>query len=241
MAFLVVVGVTGCTEPAGEVVSVAAASSLRDVLQAAAPDFAAAHPEVELELSFEASSTIARQLAAGAGFDVFLSADPPSVERVLARLDADSRRGFLSNRLVLVAAAGRGGDVRAPADLSGVLGSIAVPNPLVPAGRYARFLLDDRGLLDELEPRFVGARNVRAALALVLSGVTEFGFVYLSDYRRAPELELLWTGPVGDPPIAYVGAATRGAGSSAGAFLEWLAGDAFQEAAEAHGFTRYRP
>ena len=231
----------GCSQAADTTVSVAAASSLRDVLEQSAPAFEAAHPGLRLEFSFEASSTIARQLEAGAGFDVFLSADPVSVERVASRLDDETRRVFLSNRMALVSAAGRGEDVGSLEDLATASGRIAVAMPAVPAGRYARELLEGRGLLTELEPRFVQGRSARATLALVVSGAADFGLVYRSDQARAADVDLRWTAPAGEPPIAYVAAAVEDADPAARAFLDGLPDEAFQAAAEEQGFTRRQP
>ena len=85
---LVAIGLASCRPSSaseGELL-IGAASSLREVLTATAPDFEAAHPGTDVRFSFEASSSIARQIDAGARFDVFLSADEPTIARVTDRL-----------------------------------------------------------------------------------------------------------------------------------------------------------
>lgn len=243
LGVLILVGSSmSCADSDAGTLSVGAASSLRDLLEHAAPDFEAEHPGRTLAFSFEASSTLARQVEAGAPFDVILSADELSLERIASRVDSASTRPFLANRLALVARAGRGQGVTRPRQLVEHASKIAVAMPAVPAGRYARDWLALHGLLDVLEPRFVLARNVRATLALVASGAVDFGFVYLSDQRTAANVELCWSAAAGEPPrIAYVGACVAGASPAGGELLEWLAQVGFQDAAERHGFTRWRP
>ena len=60
-----------------------------------------------VKFSFAASSALARQLEAGAGADVFISADVEWMDYVQARglIDLRSRRDLLGNRLVLIAPA----------------------------------------------------------------------------------------------------------------------------------------
>lgn len=239
-ALLFLALLSGCDGRRADVLSVAAASSLRGALEAAAPSFEAKHPGLRLELSFDASSTHARQIAAGAELDVFLSADERQIERVADRLDPSSRRTFLANRLVLVARPESADELASPADLVGVDGHIAIAGPEVPVGRYARQWLAGHGLLTALEPRFAIGRNARATLALVESGAADSGFVYASDQRLARGVVLVWTAPPGDEPrIAYVAARLAGAGApQAGEFLDWLASEDFQRVAGEQGFVR---
>jgi len=231
-----------CADSGANTLTVGAASSLRHVLQASAPAFEAEHPDLTLAFSFAASSTLARQVQAGASYDVFLSADERNLERAAARLAPGSRRRFLANRLALVAASNQVAGVTSPAQLVETRGRIAVAMPAVPAGHYTREWLAAHDLLDPLEARFVLARNVRATLALVESGAVDWGFVYVSDLHGAAGLELVWsTGVEEAPRIAYHGACRVGAPAAALAYLDWLSGPSFQAAAEEDGFTRWRP
>jgi molybdate transport system substrate-binding protein len=231
-----------CADSDSGTLSVGAASSLRELLEHAAPGFEAEHPGGSLAFSFEASSTLARQVQAGAPYDVILSADELSLERIASRIEPASTRPFLANRLALVASTGRAQGVTRPEQLVEHAGKIAVAMPAVPAGRYARDWLAAHELLGALESRFVQARNVRATLALVRSGAADFGFVYVSDQRTAADVELCWSAAEGEPPrIVYVGTCVAGGSPAGSELLEWLAGASFQDAAERLGFSRWRP
>ena len=234
------------TEPAP--LTIAAASSLRELVLAASEQFAREHPGAPLRASFDASSTLARQIDAGMAFDVFLSADADTAARVRDRLQADTLVPFLENRLALVGRADLQSPPRTPAELLAPTGEhagqpkgrIAVAGPAVPAGKYTRAWLASADLLAPLAPRLVDADNVRAALALVEAGAADFAFVYRTDAAVAKRAQLLWVAPEGGADdaaaVVYVAAAVAGAPPRAAAFVRWLQGPAFRALAEQHGF-----
>src|SRR5262245_46388181 len=217
--------------------SVAAAASLRELLQSTQAEFSAAHGGAQLDFSFEASSTLSRQIEEGGSFGAFLSADAANVDRIAARLQADTRRVFLANRLVLVGRSDLATPPADPAALAAGRWSLVLAGPAVPVGKYARAYLERKGLLATLEPRAAVADDVRAALALVEAGTADTAFVYLTDARVAKDARLLWTAPPEDDPgITYVAAAVQGAPPAARAYVEWLRSEAFLARAEELGF-----
>jgi len=223
--------------PAATTLTVAAASSLRELLEGSRAAFLAQHPGAELAFSFEASSTLSRQIEEGAAFDAFLSADAASVDRIGTHLAAGTRRVFLSNRLALVGREGLADPPADPAALAAGTQSVALAGPAVPAGKYARAWLTGKGLLAAIEPRCATADNVRAALALVESGTADVAFVYLTDAKIAKHATLLWTAPPADDPgIAYVAAALAGRAPLAAGYVAWLGTPEFLRQAEALGF-----
>lgn len=244
----------GAEPDAGDGLSLAAASSLRDLLERTLPEFRPAGRALDLRVSYAASSTLSRQIEEGARFDVFLSADAFNLDRLGPLVDSSTRRVFLGNTLVLVGRAGLEPPPADPAALAGRPLSVALAGPAVPAGRYARAWLEQAGLLAALESRLVVADSVRATLALVESGAADCGFVYLTDARAARHAQLLWSAPPGagaragtsagtsagqgsGAEIAYV-AAALGASTSpwADAFLDWLGGETCLAAALEAGF-----
>ena len=224
--------------------TVAAAASLRELLESTQAAFSQAHGGAQLQLSFDASSTLSRQIEQGAPYDVFLSADADSVDRLGASVKADTRRVVLSNRLALVGRSDLPAPVPAqPSDLAGGALTIAMAGPAVPAGKYTRAYLTKHELLAALEPRVVTADSVKAALALVEAGTADCGFVYVTDAHAAKNARLLWTAPPeGDPGIAYVAIQVAASTSAlAPEFLEWIRGAEFQKAAQALGFQPPMP
>ena len=93
-------------EPAPRPVTVFAAASLTDVLGKLGEEFTKS-TGVPVRFSFASSSIIARQIEAGAGADVFFSADQEWMDYLEQRrhIQKSSRRNVLSNRLALIAPA----------------------------------------------------------------------------------------------------------------------------------------
>ncbi len=213
-------------------VTVFAAASLTDALETALADLER-REGIACRVSFGASSTLARQILAGAPADLYLSANRlwmDELERA-GRLEAGTRRDLLGNELVLVlprdAAAA---PVLAPGrDLGAQLdGRLAVADPEhVPAGLYARQGLVSLGLWQGVRDRLAVAADVRGALAFVARGECPAGVVYATDAAVEDGVRVGAVFPVGSHDlIVYPGAVLAGAGPDARRVLDWLAGPA---------------
>src|SRR5829696_6842071 len=115
-----------CTRAAPSQTTVAAASSLRELLEATRHRFEKQHLGASLAFSFDASSALSRQIEAGSGFEVFLSADRENVERLGDKVDRERTKAFMSNRLALVARAGLEEKATDLESLRGKPGKIAI-------------------------------------------------------------------------------------------------------------------
>jgi molybdate transport system substrate-binding protein len=188
---------------------VLAAASLQESMTAAADAWAGkGHPRPVI--SFAASSALARQVEAGAGADLFVSADEEWMDALAAKglIVPASRVTFLGNRLVVVAPTGS--HVRIPlrpGPLARVLGAgplAMADTESVPAGKYGKAALVKLGVWDAVAPHVVRAENVRAALALVERGAAPLGIVYATDAKASGKVRIAGVFPAGSyPPIAY--------------------------------------
>lgn len=189
---------------------VLAAASLQESLTEAAGIWAARGHDRPV-LSFAGTSALARQIDAGAPADLFLSADEQWMDHVAAqgRILPQTRRSFLSNRLVLVApvASPLRLTIRRGFPLVRALGGgrLAVADTqAVPAGKYARAALETLGVWPQLSGRLAPAENVRAALALVERGAAPLGIVYATDARASARVRVVGVFPAAShPPITY--------------------------------------
>jgi molybdate transport system substrate-binding protein len=195
--------------------------------------------QVAVRLNLNASSTLARQIEAGAPADVFISANAEWMDRLEAEglIDPGSRVELLSNRLVVVVPRGTERPGAPPADLRTLLsGLTALGDPEhVPAGRYARAALERLGVWDGL--RVVATIDVRAALRLAEMGEVDAAVVYRSD---AAGSERVVVAAEIDPGlherIAYPVARLRRARPEADAFLRYLRGPEAAAIFERAGF-----
>jgi molybdate transport system substrate-binding protein len=200
-------------------VLVSAATSLTDVLRQIAPLYEA-RTGTRLILNAAGSNTLARQIAAGAPVDLFLSADEAQMDVVGDQIVAGTRVDLLSNQLAIAVPADRPRVVRSAQDLAGpAFGRIALGDPAaVPAGVYARQYLQQLGLWSRIEPKVVPSGSVRLALAAVEHGAADAAIVYRTDVATARRASLAFVVPRAEgPPIVYPAAVVRDARNADGA------------------------
>jgi molybdate transport system substrate-binding protein len=198
-----------------------------------------------VKFSYAASSALARQLAAGARADVFVSADLEWMDYVQARnlIDRSTRRNLLRNRLVLVAPADSSIELEiapgfALAAALGRNGRLATGDPeSVPVGKYARSALTSLGAWSQVADRLVRAENVRSALAFIARGETPLGIVYETDAKVEKRVRIVDRFPEDShPPIVYPVAVTAHGRPAARQFIEFLLSSPAQETFEKYGF-----
>ncbi len=216
-----------------ERLTVFAAASLSDVMTRIGTAHTRDHG-TELRFSFAASSTLARQVEAGAPADIIISANADWMHYLLVRsaIEPDSQMVLARNTLALV-----GHRDRFPAPLPLALAiedlaageRIAIGDPAhVPAGIYARQALTTLGSWDRLAPRLVHAPGVRAALALTARGGAALAMTYLTDAAIAADDVILMDvlPPELHDPITYPAAIIAGRDSAvARGFMRFLQGE----------------
>lgn len=194
-----------------EEVTIFAAASLQTALDRIAADHEAATGD-EVTAVYGGSSTLAKQIAAGAPVDLFISASTDWMDDLEGKglLAKGSRVDLLGNQLVLIApgpATGSPADVTRDFDLPGALAGGRLAMALVdsvPAGVYGRQALGALGLWDTAAPSVVQADNVRAALVLVARGEAALGITYASDAVAEPGVHVAATFPADShDPITY--------------------------------------
>ncbi len=139
--------------------------------------------------SFASSSTLARQIEAGAPADLFISADQKWMDYAVDKkaIDTATRQTLLGNSLVVVAPKAseqKDFTIDSKTNWTSLLngGRLAVGDPEhVPAGIYAKEALQKLGAWDTLSPKLAPAEDVRGALALVERNEAPLGIVYGSD------------------------------------------------------------
>jgi len=200
-------------------VRVFAAASLTDALR----DAAAVHERQtgdRVVFNFAASSTLARQIEAGAPADLFLSADEEKMDALAhaGLIVASTRVSVLSNTLVIVVPKDRGMNLPSPRALVNVK-TLALAEPSrVPAGIYARRYLVAQGLWDRVAAKVIPVENVRAALAAVESGNADAAIVYRTDALISHDVRVACEIPrASGPRISYPFALLRDAEEPAAA------------------------
>ncbi len=194
------------------VITIFAAASLTDAVTTAGEVYRD-RTGIRLRVSFASSSALARQIEAGAGADIYISANAAWMDYLTARrlIVPTSRREPVGNELVLIAPAAAAAmplslsaDMSV-ADLLGPRDRIAMGDPShVPAGAYAKQALTALGQWGTLEKRLALSDNVRSALVLVGRGEAALGIVYRTDALVSKHAKILSVFPAGSHmPITY--------------------------------------
>ena len=225
-AVFMVAATAACSTREGSQPSVVffAATSTQEAVQEISSRFEA-RSQVPVTLNFAASSTLAQQIVAGAGTDLFLSANVRWVEEVMTQGLGSRRRDLLGNRLVIIAPAGSGLQLRKPSDLlNSKVARLSLADPDgVPAGIYARQALERHNMWQSLQSRVVRGSDVRQALFFVERGEAEAGIVYSTDLRLSNAVRpLLDLDPAPGRPIVYPLVLTKSPGAAAKRLFEYL-------------------
>ncbi|CAM3556311.1 molybdate ABC transporter substrate-binding protein [Hydrogenibacillus schlegelii] len=236
-------GRAGCKDAPELVVS--AAVSLKDALTEYQPVFEAKEC-VKLRFNFGASGQLMQQIEQGAPADVFISAGAKQVDELEQKglIDPATRVDVVKNALVMAVKKGVPEDQKLTFERlkSDHLAKLAIGEPKsVPAGTYAKEVLDHLGVYEEMEKakRLVFGMDVRQVLAYVETGEVDGGLVYRTDAAISDRVEVSDTAdPSWHRPIVYPGAVVKGSRhpDKAQAFLRALALGDGQEVLRRYGF-----
>jgi molybdate transport system substrate-binding protein len=246
-ATLGVAPAASAAERPAERLTVFAAASLTDVLAEIGAAYRERH-DVELRFSFAASSTLARQIEAGAPADLAALASPAWAAYLAERGLILPETGIspAGNRLVMIVPAASAATLSSPptaAEVAAILGPrgrLAIGDPAhVPAGIYAREALESLHLWPAVASRLAPADNARSTLALVARGEAPLGVVYATDAAISPEVRVAAALPAeSHAPIRYPFAATAdGNQTAARAFLDFVSGPEARAVFARFGFS----
>lgn len=240
--WLLVLVVMGLPLRAAETITIFAAASTADPVQALAKAYEADHG-VRVMCSFASSSTLAKQIENGAPAELFLSADQKWMDYLATKqaIVPASRVELLANTLVLIAPAGQSPDITVEKGFAiggTFMGRLAIGDPTnVPAGVYAKEAFTNLGWWEVLSGRLAPTADVRAALKLVELGEADLGVVYATDAKASTKVGVVATIPEQlHTPIRYPIALTTTAKPAAAAFLVYLQSAAGRAVFTAAGF-----
>ena len=173
-----------------------AAASLVEAFREMSGAFKKDHPEVTIILNFAGSQRLRTQLEHGASADVFASADNVQMDRLMeSGLLLDQPVIFTTNRMVVIVPESEATDSRpSPVmileDMATDGVKLVVALPEVPAGFYARTVIENIGADPASEPKYAERvlanivsmePNVRSVAQKVALGEADAGIVYWSD------------------------------------------------------------
>ena len=227
-----------------ETISVASAVSLKEAISQVAKAFEAQTGD-RVRFTFGSSGQLMAQIKNGAPIDAFISAANKQVDDLerLGLIEAETRRTIAGNALVLIVPADATLRISEFKDLADAgIKKLAIGQPgTVPAGQYARQVLDKLGLEQKLGGRMVYGSNVRQVLDYVRRGEVTAGIVYATDAKEAGDkVKVVATAdPASHDPVEYPAAVVKSGKKreAAARFLDFLHTEKSRKILEARGFT----
>jgi molybdate transport system substrate-binding protein len=185
--------------PMTRTLTVFAAASLTGAFRAIAKDYEIAHPGVIVTLNFAGSQILRTQLEQGATADIFASADHKNMEVLLAEglVDKNTTTDFASNQMVVILPYKNRANLQDLEDLGKPGVKIVLADQSVPAGNYARQILEKMSQDSQYGGEFKNKvlanvvsneTDVKQVVTKVELGEADAGIVYSSDAVAAPDL-----------------------------------------------------
>ena len=225
--------------------NISAAASLQEAMVELEKEFKNINPDVKLTVNLGSSGSLMQQIQEGAPCDLFISAGAKQMDALVedGTVEKDAVKTLLTNDLVLVAAKGEKVDSLDALKTDDVE-KIAIGDPeSVPAGKYAKEVLDNTKLYDNVKDKLVLAKDVKEVLSWVQKGNADVGFVYLSDATGVDDVDVvLTTDEDTHSEIAYPVAVLKDSKQAkvAQQFEDFLLSDKAQNILEKHGFNKVK-
>lgn len=224
--------------------TIAAAISLADALEEIKTIYENEH-DTELVFNLGGSGSLAQQIQQGAPVDVFISANQQWMDTLENEdfIQTSTRADITGNSLVLITGESSSITYQSfDAITSENVDKIAIGNPeSVPAGEYAKEILQNLKIWDGLEDKLVLAKDVRQVLTYVETGNADIGFVYESDALGSDQIKILVTADKHlHEPIIYPAAVIADTKHEQEAldFLTFLETDQAQDILSKYGFKK---
>jgi len=181
-----------------QTLTVYAAASLTDAFTEIGAMFEAEHSGILVVFNFGGSQNLRTQMEQGAPADVFASANLNEMDALIVKglVKADAPKVLLTNRLVVILPGDNPAGIASLEDLGHPGLKLVLAAQEVPAGRYARQVLENLNsrfgaeYKDQVIANVVSNEdNIRQAVTKVQLGEADGSIVYVSDAVAAPELQ----------------------------------------------------
>ena len=238
------------TEGGKSKILVAAAASLQATFDnELIPLFEKENPEITVEGTYASSGDLQHQIESGLDADVFFSAATSNMDTLAEEklIDEDTVVDLLKNDVVLITPKDSKLGIKSFKDITKA-DTIAIGDPeSVPAGKYAKEILTNLGVYNEVEKKASLGASVTEVLSWVAEGSADAGIVYATDAQTEntngddKEVEVVATAEdsMMQTPVVYpvgvVSASTHK--DEAKAFEDFLQTDEAKVILEKAGFT----
>ncbi len=229
----------------GKDVNLAAAASLKNAFdEKLIPMFEQKYPGVKVTPTYASSGDLQTQIENGLEADVFMSAANKQMNALAEKglVDNSTNLQFLENKVVLIVPANSSSNISSFDDLKNLSGNIAIGDPeSVPAGQYAKEVLNNTGIWNDVESKLSLGTDVTAVLNQVAQGSAECGIVYATDAKSTNDVKVVCEAPESalKTPVIYPVAALKNStdDDATKAFMDFLQTKEAKDVFVEYGFT----
>lgn len=244
MRLVLVLVLSFCSLPLlADQIRVAAATNLRYVLPDLAEQFEL-QTSHQIAISYAASGTLTTQIQHDAPFDVFLSANPDYIVRLV---EAGKTNGDIIDYAQAQLAFYKANHSRLKLDMelkglaealnNGSLNKVVIANPKhAPYGQAAEKALKKSGIWQEIQTHLLIAENASQAVQFTMSTSVDAGFVPYSNVIQ-PKLKTRGSYVKLDNLLPQQAVLIKGAVASSGQFLDFIQSQVARNILSNHGFV----
>lgn len=239
--------IAGCSNnasdtEANETILIAAAASLKNCVdKEIIPMFTEKYPNITVEATYDSSGKLQTQIEEGADVDVFMSAAMKQMNLLSEKelIVTDSITELLENKVVLIVLKDSTGITSFEEIIKADVIAIGDPDS-VPAGQYAKEVLENLNIWDSVSPKLSLGTNVTEVLNWVAEGSADAGVVYATDAASNENVIVVTEAPEGSVskviyPVGIVKASKKL--KSAKLFTEFLQSKEAMTVFEKYGFS----
>ncbi|PGT82766.1 molybdate ABC transporter substrate-binding protein [Bacillus sp. AFS040349] len=188
-------------------ITVSAAASLTDALNEIKTQFENEHQNIKVTFNFGSSGTLQQQILQGAPADLFFSAAEDKFDELIKKgfINEGNSVDLVGNKIVLVTPKDSQKGIESFSNLKEKADKISIGIPeTVPAGKYAKEMLEAIGEWESVENKIVYSKDVRQVLTYVETGNVDAGIVYNTDALISSKVNVIATAEAGThTPIIY--------------------------------------
>jgi molybdate transport system substrate-binding protein len=226
-------------------VNIAAAASLKNAFDKdLIPLFNEKYPNIKVTPTYASSGDLQSQIENGLKADIFMSAANKQMNKLAEKglVDNTTNVQFLENKVVLIVPKDSTANITSFEDLKNASGVIAIGDPeSVPAGQYAKEVLNNTGIWDDVESKLSLGTDVTAVLNQVAQGSADYGIVYATDAKSNDGVKVVCEAPDSalKTPVIYPIAMLKDSEhqDAANKFLDFLQTQEAKDVFVEYGFT----
>ena len=164
-----------------ETITVSAAASMQAAMNELKDDYVKAHhlDASQIAINYGGSGTLRQQIEQGAPTSIFISANESNMKLLQDKNLVEKVKPLTANSLVLIVPKGK--QAYKISDLGNVNRLAIGTVETVPAGKYAEESLKKLGLWEQVQPKLVYAKDVKAVTAYIAEATADAGVVYKTD------------------------------------------------------------